>query len=228
MDLERFLAIGVAPRRPDRKDKWQTSPPLPRRAKILENRIDAAGAQMQGGVTDHQHRVVRQALQCSEVGCLSAGRHEIRRDLPDMPTQELQQQMRCPRRRSPQHGGAVQLGERSLTEERHGVDCPVARDREVGEQELRSRVAGILDRRHHTHVEFAGGKQIVELSGCRRHDRLRRRHDTTIHARVDRGGIDPRYPAEPHAACTTGMDARTGRVSPPWGTSNPLKSLRST
>ncbi|MCU0621681.1 MAG: hypothetical protein MUC69_09275, partial [Gemmatimonadales bacterium] len=93
--------VGAATRGPDREDEGQAGPGAPCLAEVDAPLVQPPCLEREGGVADHQHRVVREAAQSIEVARLGPDGGEARLDLPQVTTEQLEQQDRRAGRRGP-------------------------------------------------------------------------------------------------------------------------------
>src|SRR2546430_9383263 len=89
------------------------------------------------------------------------------------------------------------------TEKRDAAHRPVARDRQVRQQDVIARVAGVFDRAHDAHIELSGGEQLVELGRRASHEIGRERDDAPVDAAVHRVAVDVADAPDSHSTPST-------------------------
>ena len=154
----------------------------------------------QRGVPDDEPRVVRPLGEARDVRELGVRRDERRPRVPDMLEQQLEQRDARHRAAADQHAAAAQLGGGTLGKQHDAAHGTVARDREVGQQQILTRVARILDRRDHADVERARRHLRIERAGHAIHDLRVQRHHAAVDRSVDGIAVDVGNPADAHHA----------------------------
>src|SRR5207244_5111439 len=93
----------------------------------------------------------------------------------------------------------VQLADLPPAEQRHTAHRTVAGNREVGEQDVVARIAGVFDRTDHGEVQLPRREQIVELRRRAGYELRRERGDAPVDGSIDRVAVDVADPTQSHA-----------------------------
>ena len=202
------VEAGLPPRRPDREHERQPGPRLPLRAEVHPHRDTAPRAASSSAASP-----ITSTASCGSPASASRSAASAR---------AVANRGRTPQRwRQSSSSSSTEVRDDAVSstvrpsssvdrppgEERHAVHRAVAGDGEVGQQVIRRRVPGVLDRGDDAHLQLARGEQVVELGRGAGHQLRRHAHQAPVDRAVDRIAVDPGNPAEPHAACTTGSAA---------------------